>query len=258
MRPRLSVGGRLTPQRMVAHCLLVERPEGLVLVDTGFGTVDLAERRMGRAFVAAMGAALDPAETALAQVRALGFDPADVTDVVLTHLDLDHVGGTGDFPHARVHTTAAEHAAATAQKTLKDRGRYLPSQWSAARWELHDTSTGGEDWLGFTGIRALGDDVLLVPLTGHTLGHAGVAVRRPDGSWLLHAGDSFFFHGELERPPSFPPGLALFQTVVQADKAARLENQKRLRTLHADHPEVTVFCAHDAEMFDALSSPARP
>jgi glyoxylase-like metal-dependent hydrolase (beta-lactamase superfamily II) len=47
-------------------------------------------------------------ETAVAQVRALGHDPADVTDIVLTHMDFDHVGGLGDFPQATVHVYAAD------------------------------------------------------------------------------------------------------------------------------------------------------
>ena len=50
MAPRAPFG--LTPDRMVAHCLLVEGPNGLTLVDTGFGTEDLAQKRMGRAFIA--------------------------------------------------------------------------------------------------------------------------------------------------------------------------------------------------------------
>ena len=62
---------------MVAHCLLVEGARGLTLVDTGFGTDDLAapHRRLGTGFVRLMGLALDPAETAVAQVRALGHSP---------------------------------------------------------------------------------------------------------------------------------------------------------------------------------------
>jgi glyoxylase-like metal-dependent hydrolase (beta-lactamase superfamily II) len=87
-----------------------------------------------------------------------------------------------------------------------------------------------------------------------------VAVRRPAGGWFLHAGDAFFFHGELDGPPTCPPGLGIFQTLVQMDKKARLVNQERLRTLAADHgPDsgasepVTVFCAHDAVQYDALA-----
>ena len=54
--------------RMVAHCLLVERPEGLLLVDTGFGAADCADpKRLGQPFRAAVRPVLDPAETAIAR-----------------------------------------------------------------------------------------------------------------------------------------------------------------------------------------------
>ena len=36
---------RLVPRRIVAHCLLVERDEGLLLVDTGFGMGDVRNPR---------------------------------------------------------------------------------------------------------------------------------------------------------------------------------------------------------------------
>ena len=67
MRPPLA------PQ-MVAHVLLLERPDGLVLVDTGLGTTDVERRhrRLGRGFMAAVRPVLDNRETAVEQVRALG------------------------------------------------------------------------------------------------------------------------------------------------------------------------------------------
>src|SRR6478609_10129660 len=103
MRPVGSFGGRLLPAAMVAHCLLVERPDGLLLVDTGFGSADVAApRRLGQPFRAVVRPRLVLAETALAQVQALGYESTDVTDIALTHLDLDHVGGISDFPGARV------------------------------------------------------------------------------------------------------------------------------------------------------------
>ena len=246
---------RLMPQRLVAHCLLVEGEDGLTLVDTGIGSGDIADpSRLGTPFVKAVGARLDPDETAVARVRALGFDPADVRDIVLTHLDLDHAGGLGDFPAARVHVHATELAAARARRTPRDKGRYISAQWAhGPRWVEH-AEVGGEDWFGFSAVRAVGDDVLIVPLHGHTLGHSGVAVRRPGGGWFLHAGDAYFFHGEKQRPPVCPPGLRVFQTVMQSDKFARHANQERLRDLHAAHAgEVTVFSAHDATELGALA-----
>jgi glyoxylase-like metal-dependent hydrolase (beta-lactamase superfamily II) len=47
----------------------------------------------------------------------------------------------------------------------------------------------GEPWFGFTAVRefdGLPPEIMLIPLAGHTRGHAGVAVDTGDG-WLLHA-----------------------------------------------------------------------
>ena len=241
--------------RLVAHCLLVESDRGLTLVDTGLGTADLAEpRRLGRPFVAATGALLDPAETALARVRALGFAADDVRDVVVTHLDLDHAGGIGDFPGASVHVLGEELDAARDRTSAKEKGRYVPAQWAHDPDWVEHTAAGGESWFGFESVSVVGDDVLLVPLRGHTRGHAAVAVRRPGGGWFLHCGDAYFFHAEKQRPPSCPLGLRGFQRLVEMDRPARLANQERLRTLHADHgDEVTMFSAHDATELDALA-----
>src|SRR5690606_22763917 len=111
------LGGSGWRGRMVAHCLLVETErDGLVLVDTGFGTRDVEGKTgLSRAFRRLCGPALSHAETAVEQVKALGFAPEDVKHIVVTHLDLDHAGGLGDFPHAKVHLHAREHAAAMAR-----------------------------------------------------------------------------------------------------------------------------------------------
>ena len=244
LRPVGGFGGRLAPPEVVAHVLLLERDDGLALVDAGFGTADLADpKRLGRPFVAGMRPALDPAETAVAQVEALGFAADDVRDVVLTHLDLDHAGGIGDFPRARVHVDRDELEAATHPKPA-ERARYVPAQWAGA--DLVPHAPLGDPWFGFTGVQALGDDVLLVPLRGHTRGHCGVAVRDHDGSWLLHAGDAYFWHGEVDTPPTYARGLSLFQRLMARDEKARRHNQERLRELRVAHAdEITVFSAHD-------------
>lgn len=237
---------------MVAHVLLLERAGGLVLVDTGFGTADLANpRRLGAPFKVAVRPALDPAETALAQVEALGFTAADVTDIVLTHLDLDHAGGIGDFPNAAVHVHAKEYDAVQAPP-LRERARYVQAQWAhGPRWEQH--TEGGDDWFGFSAAKAIGDDVVLIPLHGHTRGHSGVAVRREDGHWLLHAGDAFFAGGQMDPTPSCPAALTAFQRLMGVDNKARVANLERLHELATKRSdEVTVFCAHDKGQFEAL------
>lgn len=258
MRPVGSRGGRFIPPRIVAHCLLLERPDGLVLVDSGFGTGDLAQpKRLGRPFLIGLRPSLDPGETAVAQVRALGFSPEDVRHVVLTHLDVDHAGGLADFPHATVHVDATEHLAAEKPRTLLEKQRYVHAQWAHhPHWELH--GSGGDDWFGFEGIKAIGDDVLLIPLRGHTRGHVGVAVRRHEGGWLLHAGDAYFYNGEVATPPTYSKGLSGFQRMTALDEQARQSNQQRLRELRAAHKDVTIFSAHDAAEFDRLAAVTTP
>jgi len=246
-------GGLLEKTEIVAHCLLVEVGRELVLVDTGFGTGDCADpKRLGAVFRASVAPACRERETAVRQIQALGHDPADVRHIVTTHLDLDHAGGLGDFPDAQVHVFGAELAAAKSP-ALRERARYIEAQRAHGPiWVEH--GAGGDSWFGFESIRLLPDldaEIAMIPLPGHTAGHSGVAVNTSDG-WLLHCGDAFFFHGEIETPGRCPPGLRLFETINQHDGKARQRNQERLRELQRNHgDEVTLFCSHDPQMLEA-------
>jgi glyoxylase-like metal-dependent hydrolase (beta-lactamase superfamily II) len=252
-------GGWLGSAHLCCHCLLIEGRNGLILVDTGLGTADVANpARLGLAFQAAVRPRLMMEETALHQIRELGLDPRDVRHIVPTHLDLDHAGGLGDFPKAQVHVFTKELLAAMGRTSLKEKGRYIPAQWAhEPQWAAHDVE--GDRWLGFDAVRALPDndeEVLLVPLVGHTQGHCGVAVRG-DGGWLLHCGDAYFFRGEMDADPHCPIGLRAFQSLLQMDGAKRHANQTRLRQLKQDHGHaVTLFCAHDPIELAQLSARA--
>lgn len=233
---------------MVCHCLLIETDDGLVLVDTGLGTeaVRSPHRWLGLGWLAVSHPRLDVAETARYQVEALGFAASDVRHILLTHLDLDHAGGLADFPQARVHVMATEFALAVSPHRPSEHRRYRGIQWAHdPRWVLHEAQ--GEGWFGFEGVRAiegLGDEILMVPLAGHTTGHAGVAIRTGDG-WLLHAGDAYFARAELENP-SPPLPLALMHCFMESDRTARLQNLARLHELDRTQGEaIRIFCAHD-------------
>ncbi len=249
-----TIRPRLTP-RMVAHVLLVERDEGLLLVDTGYGTGELADpARLGKMVGLVFRPVLDPDETAIAQLRALGFAPEDVTDIVITHMDADHAGGLVDFPRARVHLHRAEHEAAMRPRTLAEKSRYLPAQWAhGPQWVLHDEP--GDDWFGFPSVTALGDGLVLIPMPGHTRGHTAVAVRDGSGHWLLHAGDAIFDGNQVRTPPSCHRVVAGIQVLMAVDNKLRRANTERLQELVAAHQdEVTVFCAHDKAQFDAMAT----
>ncbi len=241
-------GGWLESTETCCHCLLIETDDGLVLIDTGFGVEDVQDLGRLGPFFKLMRPRADLAETAVRQVEALGFSPGDVRRIVATHLDPDHSGGLPDFPEAEVHVFARELEAAL-HPGLRDRPRYPKSHWAhGPNWIRHEVA--GDEWFGFEGVRILpgtGVEIVLVPLIGHSRGHSGVAVNTPDG-WLMHCGDSYFHHGELQTPPYCPPGLRAFQNLNNADRKQRLANQERLRELAARHgEEINLFCSHDPD-----------
>ncbi|MYS82586.1 MBL fold metallo-hydrolase [Embleya scabrispora] len=196
----------LLPARTVCHCLLVETDSaGLVLVESGLGTNDVPhpDEYLGAEWVGYAAPVLDLNETALHQVRRLGFAPEDVRHVVLTHLDRDHVGGPADFPHATVHVHKAEYEAGIAGGADRYRAAQLAH---GPRWATY-ASEQGDPWFGFDAVRRLDglpEEILLVPLGGHTEGHSAVAVDTGERR-LLHAGDAYFYGTEVEVFSSHDP-----------------------------------------------------
>lgn len=249
-------GGVLERGLLVCHVLVAESKDGLVLVDSGLGLDDVraARSRYSRLLLGMASPRLDPEETASRAIERAGLSPRDVRHVVLTHLDFDHAGGIADFPGAEIHVLAREHAAATTPRGVIERFRYHSIQWAhGPRWSLA-ADPGGERWFGFESVRPMAgvDDVLLIPLPGHTRGHCAVAVRS-DRGWLVHAGDAYFHRDEVHRVEgrSCPTGLDLFQRLLEIDETTRLANQARLRELARDHAsEVRVFSAHDPVELD--------
>lgn len=231
--------------RASCHCLLVETPLGLALVDTGIGLLDVRDPdgRVGPEAVAAAGFQFRDEDTAARQVERLGFRPADVRHVLLTHADPDHAGGLADFPHARVHAAAEELDALRSGNP-----RYRPVQFDhEPRWVPHPSSA--ERWFGLEARRAdlgAGVEVLLVPLFGHTLGHCGVAVRTGD-RWVLHVGDAYYLRVELATDDHPVSALAALRADDDARRRASLDQLRRLARDHGG--EIDLLGYHDVGEF---------
>jgi glyoxylase-like metal-dependent hydrolase (beta-lactamase superfamily II) len=85
------------------RCLLVETADRLIVIDTGIGSKQ--DDKFRSHFEPHGDASL------LKSLQALGYTPADITDVLLTHLHFDHAGGAVErhvdgslrptFPNAR-------------------------------------------------------------------------------------------------------------------------------------------------------------
>lgn len=249
------LGGRLFDGRssglnadLCTHCVLLETSNNLVLLDTGYGLQDVAgsPQRLSHLWPFILNIELKEQDTAIRQIEALGFDPRDVRDVLLTHLDFDHAGGVSDFPWAQVHVLGTEHDHARQRHGFIARQRYRPLQWIAGvNWQFYPSH--GEEWFGFDAVRAafgLGDDLLLVPLPGHTIGHAGIAINT-DGGWLLDAGDAYLHHDQLsESGPNMPIGLAAYERIMATLPDVARSNLDRIRELKHS-ADARIFCSHD-------------
>src|ERR1700704_419560 len=237
---------------MVCHVLLIETDNGLVVVDSGFGTDDCADPKRAGPSRHMVRAILSHDETVVHQIELFGFKRDDVRHIVITHLDIDHAGGLSDFPAARVHVTSAEALGAIRAPSRREKIRYRSAQWAHGP-NIVEHDPQGEKWRGFAAAKELAEispGIALVSLPGHTRGHACVAVDAGH-RWVLHCGDAFFHHGTVDGTARMPRALAAFETVTAIDRKMMRQNHARLTELYRRRdPDMLMVCSHDRTQYE--------
>lgn len=226
---------------VVCHCLLLEDQNGLALVDTGIGLLDVQNpvQRLGQELIDLAGFQFHEPDTAVRQIESLGFDPNAVQHIVLTHCDPDHTGGLADFPKAQIHVSDEELTHA-----LSGHLRYVRSHFDHdPHWQTYESVH--REWfdlearpvsLGFT------SEFLLIPFFGHTLGHCGVAIQQGD-HWLLHVGDAYYLRVELTQDDH---PVSAFAAQRADNDNLRQSSLNQLRRLHENHSDqIEMIGYHD-------------
>lgn len=78
---------------------------------------------------------------------------------------------------------------------------------------------------------------------------------RDGDRWLLHCGDPYFYHRELDSTLAPHPQLDIVQTSSEVHHDLRLGTQARLRGLVRHHgDEVTAISAHDPWELDRYAA----
>lgn len=236
--------------QFVCHVLLVETDGGLVLVDSGYGTQDCSDPGRIGPLRHLLKPVLARSETAVHQIEQFGFQTSDVRHIVLTHFDFDHIGGLADFPDAAVHVTVDEARGAVHAPSFRERLRYRKVQWAHGP-KLVEHAPTGEKWRGFAAAKhldAIGDGIVLVPIPGHTRGHAAIAVDAGN-RWILHCGDAFYHRGTLNGKKQSPWALRTQESFTAFNLKQLRANQARLAELHQrQDPDLLIVNAHDGEL----------
>ncbi len=183
----------------------------------------------------------------IGRLESLGFRPAEVNDILLTHLHWDHTGGLKHLAHSNFHVSTREWADASRVTAIDAAKRgYAPSDYRALEGRMSLWDVSDEDEV-FGGADVFGDgSVEVVPLPGHTLGHVGYRLKMADGRTIFHVGDSIFCGNQVyeRRDLGFMPRtLAVERPVAQT-------TLHKLRRWHDENPDAVVIASHDYDLVE--------
>ena len=206
---------------------VVKTPGRVFLVDCGFYRERLIEQWKVRDYVKPSVA-----------IGALGLQPQDITDIVITHMHWDHAGSLDLFPKATVWMQRDEFAYYTGDAWQPGgvHGGIEPDDVLA----VVRANTEGR-------LRLLGKDQEILPgLDAHQGGchtHASQFVTvKTDGGAVVLTSDNVYLYENLEKQAP----------VAGADRACNLEAQKRILALASD-PRLIVP-GHDPAVFTRFAA----
>lgn len=228
--------------------ILVQHPEGDVMIDAGFGRDVDAHFRTTPALMQTL-ADYEKATPAREQLAGNGYDLSRLEGILLTHAHWDHVSGLPDFGDMPVWVTREERGFIESD----DPAAALAGSFDGIDYRILEFGDG--PYLGFPDSRDIHGDgsVVAVPVPGHTPGHVAVFVTLPSGTRYVFVGDLVWMREGLTRPAERP---LIARMLVDHDPAEVRDGIRRINALMRAHPELVAVPAHDQRVLTEI--PAYP
>ena len=229
---------------LAINAYVIEHAEGLVLFDTGQDRSSVTDDDYfpgGLAgFLYDRLARFDIGEqdTLTARLATLGYAPADVRTVIVSHLHQDHIGGLRELRGAEALISPAEWTAmlrpAPEWRGYMRKHIEIPGlNWRQVSMErTRDASLApfGES------LDVMGDgSLILLPTPGHTPGSISLLVRRGDKAPLLLVGDLTYGADIMQRGQV--PGVGSRRQLT--------DTTRKVLALAESFPGLVVLPAHD-------------
>jgi N-acyl homoserine lactone hydrolase len=187
--------GQLADSRMVTPCYLIVHPRGTLMWDTGeISDADFKGNPTKQG-------AYTVTRPLLPQLAALGYRPADITYLALSHYHGDHVANANSFAGSTWIVQDVERTAMFAKQDGKAKGSNAPNP--AFFGKLANSKTillHSEDHDVF------GDGTVVIKFTpGHTPGHQSLFLKFANTGPVVLSGD--LYHYPEERSLGLVPGF---------------------------------------------------
>ena len=196
--------------RSTLQNFLIDTGSEVILVDTGMPleAPDMVPDEKTQIY---LGSRIQDYVSAL---KSLGYQPEQVTKILVTHKHADHTGELRSFPNAKIYLSPEEADA------LNLTGENIVRvQYQSGPYHTFDAS------------EKIADGVYLLPAKGHTTGNS-IIVAESDGLFYMMHGDVTYTDEAL---------YANKLSVIYEDKAAARDTLDRVRAFIRKNP--TVYCS---------------
>ena len=196
--------------RSTLQNFLIDTGSEVILVDTGMPleAPDMVADEKTQIY---LGSRIQDYVSAL---KSLGYQPEQVTKILVTHKHADHTGELRSFPNAKIYLSPEEADA------LNLTGENIVRvQYQSGPYHTFDAS------------EKIAEGVYLLPAKGHTTGNS-IIVAESDGLFYMMHGDVTYTDEAL---------YANKLSVIYEDKAAARDTLDRVRAFICKNP--TVYCS---------------